>query len=255
MIRDMRRGHVPSVQRLRSLCEVLDLEFFVGPPRMRWDDDGGGLPDVLLRLLERMAQDSVRLTADAGRDPISSDIGSLLTAKRGAELPPADSESTPPDARSRDVNPQEAAEGGDEPPQEAHKAEVWMNKIVLKMYGLDPATCDLYKIRDGHMEPTLPNGCAILVDRTNTDWQPPRIVAVRIDDDVIARRAAFGDDGRRLLASDHPGWPVAPLPAGAEVVGEVRWVGLWLNRASPARDQGESASAVTPSQDKGNLAG
>ena len=33
MIRDMRRGHVPSVQRLRSLCEVLDLEFFVGPPR------------------------------------------------------------------------------------------------------------------------------------------------------------------------------------------------------------------------------
>ena len=33
LISEMRRGRVPSVERIRSLCQVLDLEFYVGPPR------------------------------------------------------------------------------------------------------------------------------------------------------------------------------------------------------------------------------
>ena len=33
LIRDMRRGRVPSVERFRALCEVLGLEFYVGPRR------------------------------------------------------------------------------------------------------------------------------------------------------------------------------------------------------------------------------
>ena len=33
LIRDMRRGRVPSVERIRALCKVLELEFYVGPPR------------------------------------------------------------------------------------------------------------------------------------------------------------------------------------------------------------------------------
>ena len=35
LIRDMRRGRVPSVERFRALCNVLELEFYVGPPRSR----------------------------------------------------------------------------------------------------------------------------------------------------------------------------------------------------------------------------
>ena len=35
LIRDMRRGRVPSVERIQALCSVLDLEFYVGPPRSR----------------------------------------------------------------------------------------------------------------------------------------------------------------------------------------------------------------------------
>ena len=255
MIRDMRRGHVPSVQRLRSLCEVLDLEFFVGPPRMR-RDDGRDLPDVPLRTLERAAQDLAQLTADAGGNPISDDLWSVLTARRAAEPPPAESESSPPDARSPDAAPPEAADGGgEEPPAAHHHAGVWMNNASLRMRGLDHANCKLVKIRDEYMEPTLPKGCMVLVDGTSTDWQPPRIMVVRINDDLIARRAALGDDGRRLLASDHPALPVAHLSASAEVVGEVRWVGLWLNRAPPARDQAEDAPVSTLSQDWGSQAG
>lgn len=33
LIRDMRRGRVPSVERFRALCDVLGLEFYVGPQR------------------------------------------------------------------------------------------------------------------------------------------------------------------------------------------------------------------------------
>ena len=33
LIREMRRGRAPSVDRLRALCEVLDLEFYIGPKR------------------------------------------------------------------------------------------------------------------------------------------------------------------------------------------------------------------------------
>ena len=251
----MRRGHIPSVQRLRSLCEVLELEFFVGPPRVR-RDDGGGSPDVPLRTLERTAQELAQLTADAGGNPISDDLWSVLTARRDTELSPAESESTPLDAGSGDATPPKAAEGeGEKAPPEARQAGVWLNSGSLLMRGLDPANCELVKIRDGYMEPTLPNGCMVLVDCTSTDWQPPRIMAVRIDDDVIVRRTAFGDDGRHLLVSNHPGWPVAPLPASAEVIGEVRWVGLWLKRALSTSDHAEGAPTFTPSQDRGKQAG
>ncbi len=46
--------------------------------------------------------------------------------------------------------------------------------------------------------------------------------------DVLARRAAIGEDGQRWLACDDPDWPVTPLPAGAEILEEVLWVANWL---------------------------
>ena len=94
MIRDMRRGHVPSVERLRSLCEVLDLEFFVGPRRIRGEEREGA-SDILLGTLERTARDLAQLTADAGGNPVSDDLWSVLAARRAAALETAKTESTP----------------------------------------------------------------------------------------------------------------------------------------------------------------
>ncbi len=39
LITNMRRGRVPSVERFRALCEVLDLEFYAGPRRESPDVD------------------------------------------------------------------------------------------------------------------------------------------------------------------------------------------------------------------------
>lgn len=38
LIRDMRRGRMPSVERLQALCEVLDIEFYIGPRRAVVDE-------------------------------------------------------------------------------------------------------------------------------------------------------------------------------------------------------------------------
>ena len=61
LIRDMRRGRVPSVERFRALCEVLGLEFYVGPPR-----DNVRLSD--LRRLERAIQVTESVLAARARN-------------------------------------------------------------------------------------------------------------------------------------------------------------------------------------------
>ena len=47
LVRDMRRGRTPSVERLQALCEVLDLEFYVGPRREAGTIDEQRLEDAV----------------------------------------------------------------------------------------------------------------------------------------------------------------------------------------------------------------
>ena len=258
MIRDMRRGHVPSVERLRSLCQVLDLEFHVGPRRARGSEREGA-PDLLLSTLERTAQDLARLTADAGGNPVPDDLWPVLAARRAQASPPAERESTVLGLRTADVlKPIDAnlesaldtawsrwVEGGG----------VSIVDTSTPMRDLDTSGMRSFRIRDRHMEPTIPKGCTIMVDGACVDWQPPCVMAVRIDDDVIARRAALDDDGQRLLASDDPDRPDVPLPAGAEILGEVRWVLKVVGQAAAAGDRPEAAPAPTPSQAKAKPTG
>lgn len=59
LIRDMRRGRVPSVERFRALCNALDLEFYVGPPRDRNPVDS--------QRLERAVETAENVLHAAGR--------------------------------------------------------------------------------------------------------------------------------------------------------------------------------------------
>ena len=42
LVRMMRRGHVPSVERMRALANALGLEFYIGPPRSRSGSEHAG---------------------------------------------------------------------------------------------------------------------------------------------------------------------------------------------------------------------
>ena len=92
MIRDMRRGHVPSVERLRSLCEVLDLDFFVGPRRFR--DARAGSPTFV----EHAGADGAGAGPTHGgrrRQPGFRRSLVRIASRRAVASPAAEGESTP----------------------------------------------------------------------------------------------------------------------------------------------------------------
>ena len=60
LIRDMRSGWVPSVERFKALCEVLDLEFYVGPRRVK---DSVDVPR-----LEQALETADQVLAETGRE-------------------------------------------------------------------------------------------------------------------------------------------------------------------------------------------
>ena len=77
------------------------------------------------------------------------------------------------------------------------------------------------------MEPTLPDGCSILVDLSSVEWEPPHILLLRTCEGLVVKRAA-DEAGARIMQSDNPDWPDAPLPEDAEIIGRVRWMGCGL---------------------------
>ena len=56
-IRNLRRGHVTSIAKFRALCEVLGLEFYVGPVREHGAVDERRL-ERAIALLERVLSDT-----------------------------------------------------------------------------------------------------------------------------------------------------------------------------------------------------
>ena len=76
------------------------------------------------------------------------------------------------------------------------------------------------------MEPTLPDGGSILVDRNRRRRRVGRIFVVRTGRRPD-RQAPRQEHGRRLAAHQRPpgqaGLPTRPWPHGTEVIGEVKW--------------------------------
>ena len=262
MIRDMRRGHVPSVERLRSLCEVLGLEFYVGPPRWRRLEDGGALPDVPLSALERATQDLARLTVEAGGNPFPEDLLLEVVGKQATQDPARPTPETAREPTALDVaidmigrqtgaiqDPKVGLFTGEAKfgivrsfPKSDAKVQDFFDYDVLNLVEKDPGSqdwlkgrvldltqCSVVQVRDESMEPTLPKGYLAAVDSTNTDWDPLSIAVVKFGDDVLLRRVATDDDGTRLMVCDHPDWPNEPWPSDAQIVGQAKWVGHWLD--------------------------
>ncbi|MCE2493609.1 MAG: helix-turn-helix transcriptional regulator [Alphaproteobacteria bacterium] len=100
---------------------------------------------------------------------------------------------------------------------------LWFRRDWLDRRGLDPARCVVIGVTGESMEPTLPDGSSILVDRARTRRRQGRVYVLRTGDGLIAKRAGKSDGGGWLLESDHPAWASVPWPADAELLGEVTW--------------------------------
>ena len=236
------KGHEPKLSRTAEICAALGLEFYIGPPRddaaippatgdrRAWQERlielaGPVTPGGIARAVQRSARDLVRLAAGLGRDPIPEDLWPVLLAQRNDEPVARDFKNLPSRAQPVDVIELEAAAGdANGAALERHKGWVWFRREWLERRGLDPETCMVIGVRGDSMEPTIPDGSSILVDRSSTEWVPPRILCVRTLEGLLVKRAAKSVSGEPLMASDHPAWSPAPLPDGAEIVGRVRWM-------------------------------
>ena len=95
----------------------------------------------------------------------------------------------------------------------------------LKERSIDPEQADVVQVSGESMEPTLPDGCSILVDRTRRELQPKHIYVLRNEDGLVVKRVDRNRDGWWVI-SDNPAWLPVMLTEETDIVGEVRWAAV-----------------------------
>ena len=214
-ILDPHREQIPSVDRAADICAALGLELKICAPK-----PGGGAPDP-----EPVEPPAAESGAHALRAMVQSVVRAETASLRedmALRLPPP-----MPDA-TRQIEVVEiaaAAGGGAEAAEEGVVGALAFRRDWLENRGLDPTRCVVIGVRGASMEPTLPDGSRILIDRASRRRRAGRLYALRTGDGLVVKRAGKGDDGW-LLLSDNPAPEYAPLPwpADAVTLGEVRWM-------------------------------
>ncbi len=99
----------------------------------------------------------------------------------------------------------------------------WFSRSWLDRLNPNTTQCAIIRVRGESMEPTLPDGRSILLDRNRRTLRDGRIYVVRAGGGLIVKRASKRG-GAWELASENPAVESEPWRADAEVVGEVVWM-------------------------------
>jgi transcriptional regulator with XRE-family HTH domain len=121
-----------------------------------------------------------------------------------------------------------AAGAGSEVLDESRASHLLMDPRWLRSHALNPDFCDVISVSGDSMEPTLPDGCSILVDRASTELTEGGMFVVRTAGGLVVKRAVLGGDGRWFLQSDNRFWETVPVGEDDLVVGKVRWFGRFF---------------------------
>ena len=116
-----------------------------------------------------------------------------------------------------------AAGGGATDLDERVVGQLAFKRSWLEREGLDPTQCVVIGVLGESMEPTLPDGCRILVARGRRQRRAGRLFVLRTGDGLVVKRLDKDAAGRWLLLSDHPAWSPARWTATTEIIGEVVW--------------------------------
>ena len=108
---------------------------------------------------------------------------------------------------------------------ETETGHVYFRTQWLKKHGLKSDRCSVIGVTGESMEPTLVDGCSILLDHDRRQLRAGGIFVVRTGDGLVVKRAGRGRDGGWQLCSDNPDWMPVPWSDGDAVVGEVKWMG------------------------------
>ena len=97
----------------------------------------------------------------------------------------------------------------------------------LRKHQLNARDCRVISVKGESMEPTLADGCSILIFLAG-GRRNGRIYVIRIGDELIVKRAVRNPEAGWMLVSDNPDkdrFPTQPWPEDAKVIGEVKWYG------------------------------
>ena len=98
----------------------------------------------------------------------------------------------------------------------------------LREQGLDGGNCRMVSMTDESMEPTLADGCAVLVD-LRRNWLKDRgIYLILTQDGLVVKRTVLNRTAGWLIVSDNPDknrFPTQPWGDDAKIMGEVKWHG------------------------------
>ena len=231
--RFLKGRHEPKAERLIEICAALGMEMNVGPRR---SETTSGLPLEL----ESSVQALSRIVSDAGGDPIPDDAWAVLALRHGAATPLAEGEDTGPGTEPVNV-PQSPAHAGagagaDEFDGEpAHR--VWMSRGWMDRLGIvDPARCIAIKVDGPSMEPTLPHGSLVMIDRDRTEPREGGIYAAITADGLVVRRAVRLPSGTWWLKAEQTEAKCRPWPEDASVIGQAVWKGRHMVQLRAGRN-------------------
>ena len=234
-IRSIKRGMDVRASTLAALCDELGLEFYVGPPRPR---EPRGY-DAAIREREPPPPWLTQLTND-----LHAEIASLRDALVGGPAAFGD------DSRGGDVA--WLAEAREVPGvrclacYDVHAGDgsatlfddstlvgfLAFHRSWLDRHQLDAAQCAVVRVRGksmasmasmASMTPSLNEGSTILVNRGQRRRRPGGVFLIRTAGGLVIRQIRRAGDGRWQIDGADPAQPPRAWPAGAEVVGQVRW--------------------------------
>ena len=115
---------------------------------------------------------------------------------------------------------------------EAVKSMIEFPGRWLRDHGLQASECRVIGVTGESMEPTIADGCSILIQLTSKTRRNGQIYVIRMGDEVFVKRAMRDTKAGWLLVSDNPDkqeFPTKPWPEDATIIGEVKWYGQAFN--------------------------
>ena len=93
----------------------------------------------------------------------------------------------------------------------------------LRKHELNPDRCCIIGVIGDSMEPTLPDGCAIMLDRNRKKPRERGIFVVSSPDGLVVKRVERSEASNWILASDNASWRSIRWPQEARIIGQVVW--------------------------------
>ena len=208
-VRYVLEGRPPSSRRLAEICKALDLEFYVGLPRM---EPGARLGVAQLATqLERLASEARRLAVSERNPPTAIDQNDLYVSAPRYEVLAA-------------AGPGAAIE------DEVIGGYLGFNRTWLREEGLMADRLAVIEVRGDSMEPTLHDHDVVLLDMRTQALCDGDVYTLRRDSDLLVKRLRR-QGSNWLIVSDNIAYPVEPLDESVNVVGKVVWLGRTLPRS------------------------